>query len=262
MEAYRELFAIADGESLLKLLEKKPEFPYDDDIVQVIGGRTDLGDHADTLLNVFAKKKAAIRQQNDVFDFAVTRDDEKGSGYCIEYFKKYNGFYLRRRYDLFAVNDRMTRPSDLAPAALFVRAIEETPCDTAVYHKLSDHKPRPITHKDLESLLSSKRTRLNPEVQKFEFFVHSQPDSNKSYFLPVARPYTLKDIGNNFSNRGLQSISYSYNTLKAPQIFCDPRSGAKIASVSAYLKQQGVDYVQPMPFSFYLLQLISAKLVD
>lgn len=199
MEAYRELFAVADGASLLKLLEKKPEFEYDDDIVQLLSGRTDLGDHADELLNIFAAKKRAIRQQNDVFDFAVTRERDS---YFVEYFKQFNGFYLRRRYDLFAINDRMTQPSDIAPASLFVRAVEETPFHSTIYHKVSDYKCNELTHKDLESLLSLQRTRLNPEVQKFSFYAYGY--WRQSYiYLSISRPYSRKDIENNFANRQL-----------------------------------------------------------
>ena len=260
MEAYRELFAVADGASLLKLLEKKPEFEYDDDIVQMLSGRTDLGDHANELLNIFAAKKRAIRQQSDVFDFAVTRERDS---YFVEYFKQFNGFYLRRRYDLFAINDRMTQQTNIAPASLFVRAVEETPFHSTIYHKVSDYKCNALTHKDLESMLSLQRTRLNPEVQKFQFYTRCRDE--RYIFIPMTHPYSREDIERDFQNRGAKDYT-DYNGYGKIEgyisCYCDARYGTKINSVKDYLKAQGVEYLLPAPFSFYLLQLITAKLRD
>lgn len=260
METYRELFEFADGTTLLQLLERKPDFPYDEEIVQALSKRTDLPE-AIELLNIFEKKKAAIKENVDVFDFAVSveraPDDEKGeeTRFFLEYFKKYSGWYLRRRYPLQDINEKMMEKSTLPPAMQFRRALEETVPESEAFDRSIDYKPTPPTSAEARALLSGKHNSISlKKLNSHTFYYVDSKNCNKCH--AYEKPYTLKDMQYEFKNRNI-SVNSEY-----PKVYHHNSSDSKIQNLMDYCKQYNLITTNNIQLTFYMHNLLSTKLIN
>lgn len=261
METYRKIFKLADHSTISKILAEEPDFPYDDEIVEIMSKRTDLED-ADELLEVFAKKKEDIAEQNGIMDFVLTvdRDDDKQATNCyMEYFKKYNGFYVRRRYCLFDINKRMRASSTLPPSKQLERCLEEATPQYTKYSKISDYAAATPNDAEVEQLLSGQFMQEKGWVDKAvkaaaskTFYYYSSSCSCTQYL----HPYTQQDIQNNFTNR---SVSRRSGYEKMVYIFTDNVYSSIDTSVKDYLVNK---YDCTIQLTFYMHRLLTQKLVS
>lgn len=257
METYRKLFEFADGVTLERLLEREPDFPYDEEIVQTLATRTDLA-NCDALLNAFAKKKEGIEEQLDYMDFQVTceRDDNKQpTVFYLEYFKKFSGYYTRQRYNLGDINAHMVQTSQLPPQQLFVRAIEESSYELTCYDRLSDYRAELLTAADAKLLFSRKLCNSDKVIDCGIYqFYYIDPNCASNY-IPFQKPYTVGDITFNFLNRKLKRNS-TY-----PDVYYQSTSGCYTKDVEKFLRSKGMVVEDNWCYlSFYLRKLLIAKL--